>query len=483
MEYLHWQLGGGGLNGLDPLYHFSLKSIRPSKGAVNNVKISKKEEQRFKAAKKAAAAAIERVTVLKGKATSPPLFSKNKKNQKNVPIPPIRSMKTRAESGLSAIVAASTAKVPRQKEDDGLQEPQQKRQKVQFDKAAGGSKELKSPSAACAKEIKSLVTLVNYVALTAGPVVVVANEQQGNTAKVDRNYRRHFLAKHLVESGIATERVSPLKDVKGVFYEQTNTDFANFTYTEQSKWCGEPIGKLKKPSLQKLREHGACLPDCLRSVLQGQWPYKVWIGDMKNTALLPAGIGVVALEDIPAGSFVAQFIGEYISSKKIPSPSLKSGSAAIMQQQSAATALEYHRVDKKKCYAGENHNNNIAPNNSLVFETEIDVDERYRVRFPRNAECVLPISALKTEKQRNLVNRISGYPSGKNASINNDQWRTLENTIIDSKHIGNATRFMRPSQIDFNLARVDLIVPNGPTKVLYYAKKNIVKGEELVREP
>ena len=42
---------------------------------------------------------------------------------------------------------------------------------------------------------------------------------------------------------------------------------------------------------------------------------------------------------------------------------------------------------------------------------------------------------------------------------------------------------MRRSEVHFNLARVQLNVPNGPTKILYYAKRDIVKGEELVREP
>jgi hypothetical protein len=74
-------------------------------------------------------------------------------------------------------------------------------------------------------------------------------------------------------------------------------------------------------------------------------------------------------------------------------------------------------------------------------------------------------------------------PSGRNAAINNSQWRRLETTILDAKKYGNATRFMRRSEDNFNLARVELHVPNGPTKVLYYAKRDIVRGEELIREP
>jgi len=75
-----------------------------------------------------------------------------------------------------------------------------------------------------------------------------------------------------------------------------------------------------------------------------------------------------------------------------------------------------------------------------------------------------------------------GSPHGSNISINNGQWRRLESTIIDARCGGNATYFMRPSGKNFNLARVQLNVHNGPTKILYYAKRDIVKGEELVRE-
>jgi len=458
---------------------------------------------------------------------------------------------------------------------------------------------------ACADEINALESLMGSVRDSAPADTVKTKDS------LLLSMHRHRLAKHFVDSGIASEMRTNLNGIRNVFMDSKGGLLANMTYKEQSLWCGDNVGSLKEPLLDDLRQHGAFMSHSLRRVLMGQWPFKRWVGDMNNRDLLPAGVGVVALEDIPAGSFVSQFIGQYISWGALPGPSLElytayceeeaefeysmkeendaqeggshdgenlrlmqtqtidphdemhqekeedqieesqgartgsksakslwlgnlslecteddlskvfsrygevaslmignrskgrpyafvnfktatAGEEAIADLKGAALPsvtgeqpllIEFQKTEKKNYGAsfGNDDGDDLIEGSMYHCSRGSEASKRYRVHMARGTECVVPAAAAKTYKQKNLVDELAS-PYGSNISINNDQWRRLNTTIISAGRFGNATYFMRLSEKNFNLARVQLNVPNGPTKILYYAKRDIVKGEELVRE-
>ncbi|KAL4519634.1 hypothetical protein Ndes2526B_g01786 [Nannochloris sp. 'desiccata'] len=459
----------------------------------------------------------------------------------------------------------------------------------------------------CANEINALEAFVSSVKASA---TADTAKSKGDSLL---NMHRHRLAQHFVDSGVASELGNHHGGAFNVFMDLKSGLLSHFKYKEQSFWYRDYIGKLKKPLLTDLEHHGASISHSLERVLMGQWPFKVWVGDMNNRDLLPAGVGVVALEDIPAGSCVTQFIGHYISSGELPAPSIRiydayreeeaelehfkeeeeeedggctcGGNGDLMQKhrktssfgcpdemneeiKEANVAVKVSKSTKtlwlgnisrnctqydifklfskygevvrlklvnhskqrpyafiyfKTASAGEDAFEDlegailpsITGEKPLVLSYQKGSDEkkydrgstrarghdeddltkgfmyyrsrhseatkRYCVHMARGTECVVPAAAAKTKRQKKVVNG-SIPPHGSNIPTNNDQWRRLESTIITARHGGNATYFMRPSEKNFNLSRVQLNVPNGPTKILYYAKRNIVKGEELVRE-
>ena len=453
--------------------------------------------------------------------------------------------------------------------------------------------ELNSPSvfATCANEINALESQMRSVAAAAE--LATDNSAGFPNEKAIQRYSR---ARYFVDIGTAKRSYVFRSGDAGVFYDQQDDLFSHHVFKENSNWGGSYIASFKTPLVEELKAHGANMSYSLENVLRGQWPYKVWMGDMKNTALLPAGVGVVALEDIPAGSFVAQFIGEYISWEELPKPTPEIFIAYCEQAKLAPSQNEEEQGEERKehelvpnnknensgladekdttavgerpknvlwvgnllpycnecalkdlfskfgkvvlftlvrgwknSYAvitfanlsaavnamnglqgteipslsgrksllmrykshakagsktatdGGGHANNISDYDDFYYRNmHSQAAKRYRVLFAEGTECLVPTDAAKTilATQKILVEN-SSLP---NSLRYKDQWRSLETTIIDSSFTGNATHFMRRSEVHFNLARVQLNVPNGPTKILYYAKRDIVKGEELVRE-
>ncbi|KAG7673684.1 hypothetical protein KSW81_006879 [Nannochloris sp. 'desiccata'] len=375
MKYRYWQNAGGGKKALDPLYYFTLDTSRPSTAGADGGTLSNKQKKRITAAEKRTAPALKGAAVpaaTKAQAGLP-LPASQKDKQKGLPVPePVPPMKNRSASDLAAALAA---KIPQK--EAAAYEHQQKKQRL--NKVPDVGRELKHPSilTTCADEINYLETLMHSIASTAADSVVVTKEI-GNKSVVDRNFRRYFLAKYLIKIGIATEMsdTHPSNVVKGVYYDRKSEVFSNFRYTESSTWCGGTVGGLKASLINQLKTHGASISHSLESVLRLRWLYKVWIGDMNNTALLPDRVGVVALEDIPAGSFVAQFLGAYVSLNNLP----------------------YTEV-RKRC----------------------------SVPFSRDAACVVPACAAKSYKQREVVENARLLHG--TAAVNNPFWVKLENII------------------------------------------------------
>ena len=215
--------------------------------------------------------------------------------------------------------------------------------------------ELKPPLVleTCANEINALESQIRTVAASSASSAAAAASSAAAAAKIAAGFanekatHRYSRAVHFVETGTAM-RSTVFKDGDaGVFYNHVDHRFSSYTFKESSRWGETFIASIKTPLIVALKAHGAIISPSLETVLRGRWPYNLWMGDLNNTALLPAGVGVVALEDIPAGSFVAQFIGEYISWDDLPKPTPEIFIAYCEQAKLASNKTEHVEVKEE----------------------------------------------------------------------------------------------------------------------------------------
>lgn len=167
--------------------------------------------------------------------------------------------------------------------------------------------------------------------------------------------------------------------------------------------------------------------------MQGKAPFKLWLGRVKpgagggNDVQLPA-YGVVALEDIPAGSFILPRVGEY----RVP------GEEGYKEANMAASALQ-------SCFLLQ--------------------------------KAAVPVHAATTAAQQAMC---AAAPHARKFDADkNEYWRDLTNVVLDCRHRGNAARFIRRSSRP-NVGSMELDLPTGPTGVFLYAMRDISKGEELI---
>ena len=143
-------------------------------------------------------------------------------------------------------------------------------------------------------------------------------------------------------------------------------------------------------------------------------------GNGSGSSNIQPEFGVVAIDAIPAGSWVLRWAGEY-----------------IVLDDFECRGLPEFQIDLQ---------NAMVPVHAAVTP-------------PQQAQC----SAA-------AINHIEGDAS--------THWRALPGAVIDSRRRGNAARFIRRSE-NPNIGCAEIDLPTGPTGVFLFAIRNIAKGEEL----
>lgn len=214
-----------------------------------------------------------------------------------------------------------------------------------------------------------------------------------------------------------------------------------FRYTEGCVWGSAEVPSVDAAMLRRLQTLGLHSVSTLVPLLQGKSPFRLWAGRVAEGASASAGIGssancgevaVVALETIPAGSWVMQWGGEYL------------------------TTEEY--AQKRASPAG------TSECCCMLSGTG-------------GRGCAVPAVVARTPKQ--LAHCSLGCEERSDGKAD-FLWRRLPGMVLDSERLGNLIHFVPLSPTPC-LAPMEIDLPTGPTGVFMFALREIRPGEVLTR--
>lgn len=222
-----------------------------------------------------------------------------------------------------------------------------------------------------------------------------------------------------------------------VFAEGTDSSiWPGFEYVEKSFWGGEAIPCLDDALLAEFERRNLQIPPCMELVLRGGAGYAVLV--TRSLITQGKGWGLRALQGIPAGSCVLQYHGEYLDCTEEEE---RQQELDLQQEEGGSRdGVDASGVPLKACYS-------------------FTVDS-----------VSAPAAAAKTPRQ------VETFLEPEDGST--PVWCDLSCRILDSRFLGNASRFINHS-CSPNLTSREVNVPFGPSVVLQFALRDIKRGEEL----
>jgi hypothetical protein len=182
-----------------------------------------------------------------------------------------------------------------------------------------------------------------------------------------------------------------------------------------SLWCGAEVPWHSDDQIATASAFAGRPSKCMAALLRGEAPFRLWIGPVDGGSETE---GVVALEDIPAGSWVLPAVVEYVFGQDELSP--------------------------------------------LVLDFAAEGQDG----------CVVPRTAVATAEQAAQYEAAERLAPG---------LLCLPDAGLDYRRHGGAATMLRESNGDPNLGFQAVDLMTGPTTIFYFAARDIKKGEELTR--